>query len=137
MSALSGFIDLHSHTNESDGTLTPLELITLARTIGLDALAITDHDTFAGYDLARPIANRNGFDLMRGIELNSKLVLENGDIRTPHLLAYFPVGDPTRGVYDVVTKGSAGPPHTQSSSRRRFGRTRRSHWHRGSRGSRP
>ena len=47
MPALSGFIDLHSHTNESDGTLTPLELITLARAIGLDALAITDHDTFA------------------------------------------------------------------------------------------
>jgi predicted metal-dependent phosphoesterase TrpH len=95
VSALSGFVDLHSHTNESDGTLTPLELITLARTIGLDALAITDHDTFAGYDLARPIAGQHGFDLMRGIELNTKLVLGNGDTRTPHLLAYFPSGDPS------------------------------------------
>lgn len=95
MTALSGFIDLHSHTNESDGTLTPLELITLARTIGLDALSITDHDTFAGYDLARPIADGLGFDLMRGIELNTKLVLENGETRSPHLLAYFPANDPS------------------------------------------
>lgn len=95
MSALSGFIDLHSHTNESDGTLTPLELITLARTIGLDALAITDHDTFAGYDLARPIAVREGFDLLRGIELNTKLVLDNGETRSPHLLAYFPSREPS------------------------------------------
>lgn len=95
MPALSGFIDLHSHTNESDGTFTPLELITLARTIGLDALSITDHDTFAGYDLARPIAERLGFDLMRGIELNTKLVLENGESRSPHLLAYFPAQEPS------------------------------------------
>jgi hypothetical protein len=93
--ALSGFIDLHSHTNESDGTLTPLELITLAHTIGLDALAITDHDTFAGYDHARPIADRLGFDLIRGIELNTKLVLENGETRSPHLLAYFPAHEPS------------------------------------------
>ncbi|HEX4808980.1 MAG TPA: PHP domain-containing protein [Bryobacteraceae bacterium] len=97
MPALSGFIDLHSHTNESDGTLTPLELITLARTIGLDALAITDHDTFAGYDLARPIADRHGFDLIRGIELNTRFVLENGETRSPHLLAYFPGRDPSPG----------------------------------------
>ena len=95
MSALSGFIDLHSHTNESDGTLAPLELITLARTIGLDALAITDHDTFAGYDQALPIAQRDEFDLLRGIELNTKLVLENGETRSPHLLAYFPSHEPS------------------------------------------
>jgi predicted metal-dependent phosphoesterase TrpH len=95
VSELSGFIDLHSHTNESDGTLTPLELVSLARTIGLDALAITDHDTFAGYEAALPIAEMYKFDLVRGIELNTKLVLENGQTRTPHLLAYFPSRDPS------------------------------------------
>lgn len=104
MPALSGFIDLHAHTNESDGTLTPLELITLARTIGLDALAITDHDTFAGYDLARPIADRHGFDLVRGIELNTRLIFENGETRSPHLLAYFPWRDPSPEFMAWLTK---------------------------------
>ena len=42
-------IDLHSHTNQSDGTFTPLELLDLAIERGLEALAISDHDTFAGY----------------------------------------------------------------------------------------
>ncbi|HEY1213170.1 MAG TPA: PHP domain-containing protein, partial [Bryobacteraceae bacterium] len=62
--ALSGHIDLHSHTNESDGTLSPLELVDLASRIGLDAIAITDHDTFAGYEKALPIARDAKLDLV-------------------------------------------------------------------------
>ena len=45
-------IDLHSHTNESDGTFTPQELVDCAMATGLEALAISDHDTFAGFDQA-------------------------------------------------------------------------------------
>lgn len=41
-------IDLHSHSNYSDGTDTPEELLAKAQEIGLDALALTDHDTVAG-----------------------------------------------------------------------------------------
>ena len=41
-------IDLHSHSNYSDGTETPEELLAKAQEIGLDALALTDHDTVAG-----------------------------------------------------------------------------------------
>jgi predicted metal-dependent phosphoesterase TrpH len=92
----AGFIDLHSHTNASDGTLTPAELIALALRIKLAALAITDHDTFAGYDLALPIAQAAGFDLVRGIELNSRLLIEgSSQPRFVHVLVYFPARDPS------------------------------------------
>lgn len=40
--------DFHAHTTASDGTLTPTELVTLAKQLGLIAMAITDHDTIAG-----------------------------------------------------------------------------------------
>lgn len=92
----SGFIDLHSHTNESDGTLIPAELVSLAVRVGLDALAITDHDTFAGYEKAVPFAREASLDLVRGIELNSRLKLPGSeDPRYVHLLGYFPCHDPS------------------------------------------
>jgi 3',5'-nucleoside bisphosphate phosphatase len=92
---LKGFIDLHSHTNASDGSLTPQELVELAKRIGLDALAITDHETFAGYDAAVPFAREVDLDLVRGIELNTQLDLPRGIRRTLHLLAYFPNSSPS------------------------------------------
>ena len=49
-------IDLHSHTNESDGTLSPAQLIEEAVRAGVTTLGITDHDTFKGYDQAGPHA---------------------------------------------------------------------------------
>ena len=92
---LAGFVDLHSHTNESDGTLTPAELVFLAKRIGLSAVAITDHDTFAGYEKAEPVAVEAGVDLLRGIELNSRLSpAVDGHQRHVHVLAYFPSGVP-------------------------------------------
>jgi 3',5'-nucleoside bisphosphate phosphatase len=85
-------IDLHSHTTESDGTLTPEGLIEAAKSAGLEALAITDHDTFAGYELARAYADASGVRLIRGIELSTKM--DAGDRRTVHLLGYFLNGEP-------------------------------------------
>ncbi len=88
--AASGLIDLHTHTNESDGTLTPAELVALAHGAGLDALAITDHDTFSGYEKARPLAEAAGLDLVRGIELNTRMGRDSAlKMRAVHLLAYF------------------------------------------------
>ena len=66
-------IDLHTHTNESDGSCTPLELVDRALAIGLEALAISDHDTFAGYDQAVEPARSYGLDLVCGIELSVRL----------------------------------------------------------------
>ncbi len=85
-------IDLHTHTNESDGTLSPQQLVEEAAAIGLEALAITDHDTFAGYDKAVPHARAVGLDLVCGIELSTKL---NG--KTVHLLGYWVKEPPTNG----------------------------------------
>jgi predicted metal-dependent phosphoesterase TrpH len=79
-------IDLHSHTNESDGTFTPLELVELAVEHGVEALAISDHDTFAGYDQALPEAQVRGLDLICGIELSTR---DPRKARAVHLLAYF------------------------------------------------
>ena len=83
-------IDLHSHTEASDGTDTPRELIDRARALGLGALAITDHDTLFGYEQALPYAESLGFDLVCGIELSTKF---HG--KTVHVLAYFPNAAPT------------------------------------------
>lgn len=92
----SGYIDLHSHTTESDGSYTPQELVNLAAGTGLQALAITDHDTFSGYEMALPFAREAGLDLVRGIELNSRLYLTgNGDHRSAHLLGLFPSREPS------------------------------------------
>ena len=87
-------IDLHSHTNESDGTFTPEELVAAGKKIGLSALAITDHDTFLGYQKAIPFAESAGLDLVRGIELNSRLDKDGRSSRWAHVLGYFPFAAP-------------------------------------------
>jgi predicted metal-dependent phosphoesterase TrpH len=62
-------IDLHTHTNFSDGTDTPTELLNKALAAGLTALAITDHDTVAGWDEA--ISHlRPGLALVLGSEIS-------------------------------------------------------------------
>ena len=77
-------IDLHSHTTHSDGTCSPAELIAEACRVGVSTLAITDHDTFSGYDEALPHARNRGVELLCGIELSTKL-----DGQSVHLLGYF------------------------------------------------
>ena len=77
-------IDLHSHTDESDGTFSPADLVQEARGVGIEVLAITDHDTFSGYDSALPLARAAGIELVCGIELSTKL---HG--HSVHLLGYF------------------------------------------------
>ena len=77
-------IDLHSHTNESDGTCSPAQLIGEAAAAGVKVLGITDHDTFAGYDDATPVAREAAVELVCGIELSTKL---HG--HSVHLLGYF------------------------------------------------
>jgi predicted metal-dependent phosphoesterase TrpH len=90
-------IDLHTHTNESDGSCSPRELIEAAEYAGVDALGITDHDTFAGYDQALEAARRAGVTLVCGIELSTKL---HG--HSAHLLGYFPLGQGLAGFREWV-----------------------------------
>ncbi len=86
-------IDLHSHTNESDGTYTPGELVGIAMERGVEALAISDHDTFSGFDQAQPMARSRGLDLVCGIELSTRI--PGTKVRTVHLLGYFLHQPPT------------------------------------------
>lgn len=95
-------IDLHTHTNESDGTYTPFELVDSAVALGLEALAISDHDTLAGYDQALPRAQEKGLDLVCGIELSTK---SNG--KTVHLLGYFLAQPPSGGFRDWLAEMQA------------------------------
>jgi predicted metal-dependent phosphoesterase TrpH len=86
-------IDLHSHTTESDGTLSPEELVKAGKEAGLEALAVTDHDTFAGYEAALPYAVAADLRLICGIELSTKV--PNGPRAAVHLLGYFLEGEPS------------------------------------------
>lgn len=63
-------IDLHAHTQASDGTDTPTELIVAAAERGLDVVAITDHDSTDGWDEAVQAAVEHGITLVRGIEVS-------------------------------------------------------------------
>ena len=75
-------IDLHVHSNASDGTDAPAEVVRRASAAGLDVMALTDHDTQAGLDEARA-ARPDGLTLIPGLELSCDL-----DGRSVHLLAY-------------------------------------------------
>ncbi|MDR1626040.1 MAG: PHP domain-containing protein [Spirochaetia bacterium] len=63
-------IDLHTHSAQSDGSLSPAELIRTAKERGVSALALTDHDTLAGLPEAEEAAREAGIRFIDGIELN-------------------------------------------------------------------
>ncbi len=98
-------IDLHTHTTESDGTHSPEELVTEAHEIGLDAVAITDHDTFTGYQKARPFADAVNLNLLCGIEVST--ALGNPKTKTVHLLGYFFKGPPSAEFQNWILKMQA------------------------------
>ena len=65
-------VDLHTHTNASDGTDTPSELVENARKAGLAAVAITDHDTLSGLAEGEEAAQRmGGIEFVRGVEVST------------------------------------------------------------------
>jgi 3',5'-nucleoside bisphosphate phosphatase len=63
-------IDLHTHSTASDGTLTPAQLVRAAQAAGLEALALTDHDTAAGLPQALEEGRRIGLEVVPGCELS-------------------------------------------------------------------
>lgn len=76
-------IDLHTHSAVSDGTQTPAELVRSAANAGLDVVALSDHDTFAGLDEAVAEGVRIGVEVVRGLELSC-----SRHQQSVHLLAY-------------------------------------------------
>ena len=95
-------IDLHTHTDRSDGTVTPRQLVREAAAAGLDVLGLTDHDTAAGWDDARDEADAAGIRLVEGMEISCRYAG-----RSAHLLGYLP--DPTHAplvaALDEVLRG--------------------------------
>ena len=80
-------IDLHTHSAVSDGTDSPTELVRLAAESGLDVLALTDHDTTAGWAEATE-ALPPGLSLVPGAELSCEAVSADGWKVSVHVLAY-------------------------------------------------
>ncbi|RMI03340.1 PHP domain-containing protein [Cellulomonas triticagri] len=76
-------IDLHTHSSVSDGTEPPAELVASAAAARLDVIALTDHDTTAGWTEAAQAAVRHGVVLVPGTEVSA---LSRGV--SVHLLSY-------------------------------------------------
>ena len=73
------FVDLHTHSTASDGSLTPSCLVKKAHSLGLVALALTDHDTLEGLNEAETEAETLKaahpdvpFEFVRGCELSAR-----------------------------------------------------------------
>ncbi len=77
-------IDLHTHTDASDGRLTSADLVRRAWIAGIRVLGVTDHDTLAGLSPARHAAEAFGLTLIDGVEVTA---VERG--RDIHVLGYF------------------------------------------------
>ncbi|NEM90597.1 PHP domain-containing protein [Galbitalea soli] len=85
-----GPIDLHAHSSVSDGTETPTELVQAAVAAGLSTVAITDHDSTAGWAEAFEAADGTGLTVIPGMELST-----NFGPASVHMLAYlFDPSDP-------------------------------------------
>ncbi len=79
-----GGVDLHIHTTASDGVLSPAQVVRVAIDKGLEAIAITDHDTTDGVDQAVAAARSERLEVIPGIELSA----EEGP-REVHILRYY------------------------------------------------
>ncbi len=91
-------IDPHTHSAYSDGTDTPAQLLAAAARAGLDAIALTDHDTTDGWDEACAAVSATGVSLIRGAEISC-----SASGISAHLLAY--LFDPANpGLLDVFRR---------------------------------
>ena len=78
-------IDLHIHSDRSDGEIRPGDVVRRAHAVGLDTIALTDHDSIGGLAEAERAGRELGVRIIPGVEMTATL-----DTREIHLLAYFP-----------------------------------------------
>ena len=78
-------IDLHAHSDRSDGTFTPAEVVRLAAERGLDVVALTDHDTTDGLEEALAAGRETGVEVVPGVELSAEYLGTS-----IHVLCYWP-----------------------------------------------
>lgn len=82
------YIDLHVHSNCSDGTFSPAELVDLALEKDLVAFALTDHDTVDGVAPALAAAKDRNIEVIPGIELSCEYEVASGRKKEIHILGY-------------------------------------------------
>ena len=89
-------IDLHTHTDRSDGSTAPEDLVRQAVREGIEALAIADHDTLAGHDAALPVATEQGLELICAVELSTRPAEQKPGKRerSVHVLGYWLLSPP-------------------------------------------
>lgn len=81
------FIDMHIHTNYSDGVFTPEEAVRHAKKVGLSAIAITDHDCVDAIDAAIEEGKNLGVEVIPGVELSTEI--DCPERSEMHILGYF------------------------------------------------
>jgi len=79
-----GYVDLHLHTTASDGVMSPSEIVRYAKAKGLQAIAITDHDTIEGLEEGLSEGKRIDFEVIPGIEVSAE-----HSPGSMHLLGFF------------------------------------------------
>ncbi|TFV83237.1 PHP domain-containing protein [Blastococcus sp. CT_GayMR16] len=89
-------IDLHTHSSVSDGTESPADLLATAQAAGLDVVALTDHDTTAGWSIAEAVRPR-GLTVVPGMEMSCRWYSDSDYPISVHLLAY--LFDPTHPAF--------------------------------------
>ncbi|MDR1909424.1 MAG: PHP domain-containing protein [Spirochaetaceae bacterium] len=102
-------VDLHVHSHWSDGSLPVAEIVTSAKRLGLERIAITDHDTLAGQEEALAEGERQGVSVIPGIEVSA---LDPGTGRKVHILGY--------GIRDAETVNRTCLPYLQDRSRANY-----------------
>jgi len=78
------WVDLHLHTTASDGVLSPSGIVRYAAGKGLEAIAITDHDTIDGNQEALDEGKKAGLEVIPGVEISARF-----DLGSMHILGFF------------------------------------------------
>ncbi|XP_010467209.1 PREDICTED: uncharacterized protein LOC104747293 [Camelina sativa] len=93
--------ELHSHSNRSDGFLSPWKLVERAHHNGVKVLSLTDHDTMAGIPEAVEAGRRFGVKIIPGVEISTLFGLRDSGSEEPvHILAYYGTSGPA--MYDEL-----------------------------------
>ncbi len=79
-------LDLHTHSNVSDGSMSPAEVVHHAAELGLRTIALTDHDNMGGVEEAQAEGRKLGVEVIAGVELSLECPVPGG---TMHMLGYF------------------------------------------------
>src|SRR5690606_30940591 len=97
--------DLHGHTRFSDGRAEPEDYVAFRAGLGMQVIAVSDHDSFAGVPRAAEAARAHGVTLVPAMEVTSFIHFGTPRAEQIHILAYFP---PARAIDGSLAKTALG-----------------------------